>query len=115
MRVLNKYGEDFFPKLPMPWGSSSLYEKPKKVFHLAGARDVFSKVENPKFKYKQMLQEQVNLVERKRRIQAEAMAGIGEGQYQEDLELMKTDDFDSEEGDVFERVNKFEELSKRLE
>ena len=27
-----------------------------------------------------------------------------------DVELVKTDDFDSEEGDVFERVKNFQEL-----
>lgn len=62
-----------------------------------------------------MLQEQFNLIERKRRIQTEAMQNLGEGQYAQDIELVKTDDIESEEGDIFERVKKFEELQKRLE
>jgi len=38
------------------------------------------------------------------------MANFGEGKYAEDIELVQTDDFDSEEVDIFERVKKFEEL-----
>lgn len=55
-----------------------------------------------------MLQEQMNIVERKRRVQTEAMDKLGEEG--EDIELIKTDDFESEEADIFERVKKFEEL-----
>ena len=43
------------------------------------------------------------------------MANIGEGKYQEDLEVIKTDDIASEEVDIFERVKKFEELQKRFD
>jgi hypothetical protein len=60
-----------------------------------------------------MMQEQINVVERQRRIQAEAMANLGEGQ--QDLELIKTDDIESEEADIFQRVEKFNELNKRFE
>jgi hypothetical protein len=56
-----------------------MYEKPKKIYHLDGARDTFSKTQNRKHMYRQMLQEQFNLVERKRRIQTEAMQNLGEG------------------------------------
>jgi hypothetical protein len=59
-----------------------------------------------------MMQEQINVVERQRRIQAEAMASLGEGQ--QDLELIKTDDIESEEADIFQRVEKFNELNKRF-
>lgn len=113
-RILNKFGDDFWPQVPTPHGRASQYERPAKVYHLAGARDGWSKQVNPKFKYKQMLQEQFNLIERKRRVQREAMEGLGEGKHAQDIELVKTDDFDSEEGDIFERVNKFEELQRRL-
>ena len=54
----------------------------------------------------------MNLVERKRRLQGEAMAGMGEGQ--QEVELIKTDDIESDEADVFERVKKFNELEKRF-
>ena len=47
-------------------------------------------------------------------MQAEALANLGTGKEQE-LEKMKTDDMESEEGDIFERVNKFNELQKRLD
>jgi hypothetical protein len=41
------------------------------------------------------------------------MANLGEGQ--QDLELIKTDDIESEEADIFQRVEKFNELNKRFE
>jgi len=34
---------------------------------------------------------------------------------QQDIELVKTDDIESEEADIFQRVEKFEELNKRFE
>ena len=116
VRVLNRFGNDFWPKLPMPFGSASLYEKPKREYGIAGHKDTgFTKLHHSKYRYRQMLQEQFNIVERKRRVQAEAMANLGEGQYQQDIELIQTDDFDSEEGDIFERVKQFEELQRRLD
>lgn len=38
------------------------------------------------------------------------MANLGEGKYEQDIELVKTDDMESEEMDIFERVKTFEEL-----
>lgn len=70
---------------------------------------------NPQYKYRQLLQEEFNVVERQRRVQAEAMANLGEGKYQQDIELIKTDDIESEEIDIFERVKKFDELQRRLD
>jgi len=61
-------------------------------------------------KYKQGLQNEINLIERRRRIAAEAMANLGEGAQDIDVELLKTDDLNSEEPDIFERVKTFEEL-----
>jgi len=43
------------------------------------------------------------------------MANFGEGKYAQDIELVKTDDIESEEADIFERVKKFEELQKRFD
>jgi len=43
------------------------------------------------------------------------MSNFGEGKNAQDVELMKTDDFDSEEADIFERVKKFKELQKRFD
>ena len=73
------------------------------------------RLEKGDWHYRQLLQEQMNIVERQRRIQKEAMEGLGEGKYQQDLEVIKTDDIESEEADIFERVKKFEELNKRFE
>jgi hypothetical protein len=56
----------------------------------------------------------MNIVERNKRVQHEAMSNLGEGENATNIEMVKTDDFDSEEADVFERVNKFEELQRRL-
>jgi len=56
----------------------------------------------------------MNLVERKRRLQTEAIANLGEGENERGLELVATDDMETDEGDVFERVKKFSELEKRF-
>lgn len=68
------------------------------------------------FHYKQKLQEQMNIVERKRRLQAEAMANVHaattpfESQADQD-----TDGQESDEPDIFERKEKFEKLLKKFE
>ena len=59
--------------------------------------------------YKQKLQEQMNLIERKRRLAAEAMATVG-GAHSEsaiDNDAEDTDDIDSDDPDIFERTKKF--------
>ena len=112
VRLLNKF--EFYPRTPVPWGSASLYEKPDKVYQIEGWKDQYKSKRNT-MKYKQMLQEQINIVERQRRIQAEAMANLGEGKYQDVLDLVKTNDIESEEADIFQRVEKFTELNKRFE
>ena len=62
IRLLNKF--DFFPKHPVPFGTDSVYEKPEKIYPLEGFRDHFKKQRDPGMVYKQMLQEQINIVER---------------------------------------------------
>jgi hypothetical protein len=42
------------------------------------------------------------------------MANLGEGKYTQ-LDEIKTDDIESEEADIFDRVKKFDELNKRFE
>jgi hypothetical protein len=56
-------------------------------------------------------------VERKERLQAEALSNLGERPSTEirNLEEAKTEDIESEEVDIFERREKFEELLKRIE
>ena len=51
-KILNKYGADFWPKLPVPLGSASLYEKPEKVYKLEGYKEYFSEIRNPRCAYK---------------------------------------------------------------
>ena len=101
VRLLNKF--DFYPRSPVPHGALSLYEKPDKVYKIEHFKDTFNQKKTMKLKYMKMLQEQMNIVERQRRIQAEAMDGLGKN----DMELIKTDDIESEEADIFQRVEKF--------
>ena len=89
-------------------GSASVYEKPEKVYSMQGWK-MKGKPKDNAIHYQQLLQGQMNIIERQRRVQAEAMANLGLDN-QMDLELVRTDDIDSEEGDIYERVKKFEEL-----
>jgi len=57
----------------------------------------------------------MTLMERKQRLQAEAMENIGEGAAIAGLEEARTEEIESEEVDVFERKNKFEELLRRID
>ena len=113
IRLLNKY--DFFPKHPAPHGTASVYEKPEKVYKINNFKDYFKKIRNPEGHFARLLQGEINAVERRKRIQDEAMANLGEGKYADDISLIKTDDMESEEIDIFERVKKFDELKKRFD
>ena len=57
-----------------------------------------------------MLQDEINRVERKKRIAQEAYETLGAAPTSLDFEGMKTDDMQSEEIDIFDRVKTFEEL-----
>jgi len=109
MRLLEKF--DFYPKRPTPHGRVSTYEKPERVYQLQGWKK--GKPKDNSLHYQQLLQGQMNIIERQRRVHAEAMANLGQNN-QMDIALAKTDDIDSEEGDIYERVKKFEELQKRF-
>ena len=115
-RLLHKFGSEFYPKPVVPFGSSSLYDKTVKDPYVNPYKDLTEKslLHEQEIKYKAMLTSEINRVERKRRIQAEAMANFGEGMHEKDIELIKTDDMESEEMDIFERVKTFEELQKRF-
>lgn len=57
VRVFNKYG-GIYPKLPIPHGSSTLYEKPKKSYHYphGNVKNLWhNKGSNAKYKYRQLL------------------------------------------------------------
>lgn len=111
IRLLNKF--DLFPAYPTTHGSESLYEKPKKEhYEREHLKLYFQKYRKQSYHYKHLMMRYHAILERKKRIQAEALGNLG--QYQ-DLEACPTDDIESEEVDIFERVKKFEELSKRME
>ena len=51
-KLFNKFSDDFYPKLPVPFGSQSLYEIPEKEQKLEGFQDYFKNLRNPKYKYR---------------------------------------------------------------
>jgi len=57
----------------------------------------------------------MTIIERKKRIQNEAMENLGEHGAIPVIEEAKTTEIESEEVDIFERKRKFEEISKRME
>jgi hypothetical protein len=75
------------------------------------------KQNNKELSLRQQLQEQMTIIERRQRLQAEAMANLGENGVMgtPTLEEVKTEEIESEEVDIFERKQKFEELTKRME
>lgn len=107
-RILSMFG--FFPAPPTPLGKASLYEKPAKEHFVHHYRDRWPQDGHPQLEYRTMLQGEINRVERERLIQAEAAANLGEGDNRHDVEVLKTDDIESDEVDVFKRVEKFQEL-----
>ena len=110
-RLLAKFGPEFYPKPVIPFGSASLYEKPEKKTFVSPFVDGREPqlLKNQELQYKAMLQEEINRVERKKRVQAEAYATLGAAGVP-DIEGMKTDDMKSEDIDIFDRVKTFEEL-----
>jgi hypothetical protein len=67
VRVLNKFG--FFPKYPVPFGSSSIYEKPKKDYEPRHFRDHFKKIRDPDDHFRRMLASQININARSKLVQ----------------------------------------------
>lgn len=115
-RILEKFG--YVPKTPVPFGSASLYPKPEKEYSMDYYKKSGPKGNNRDLFIKQQLQEHMMMVEKKRRLQQEAMANLGEdagGAAVTNLEEAKTEEIESEEVDIFERKQKFDELLKRIE
>lgn len=86
VRIFNMMGDDFFPAHPTAWGSASKYEKPEKRHFLETTAirhdpHTMELKHDQELKYRQMLQEQINIVERNRRVQSEAIANLGVGKY----------------------------------
>lgn len=114
-RILEKFG--FVPKTPTPFGSASLYEKPEKEYSMQYYSKAGPKGNNRDLYLRQQLQEHMIQIEKKERLQAEALENLGEraGLAAQNLEEAKTEDIESEEVDIFERKAKFDELLKRIE
>ena len=103
------------------YGSKHTYEKPERPHYTTK----FYGIDKTKFgankvamHYKQQLQEYMNLVERKRRVQQEALANAG-GKLTEaasaiDTDAEDTDGIDSDDPDIFERTKKFERVLKKF-
>ena len=118
--IMSKFG--LVPRRPHVWGSAHAYEKPEKTYdisHYAGLGKKPMHANQIAFFYKQQLQEQMNIVERKRRLQAEALENMGGSAGEaasalDELESDDTDGYESDEADVFERKKKFEKLLKKV-
>jgi len=105
------------PKLPPPFGSKYLYEKPEKEYKIDYFKIGAAVSQHMKeVGIKGQLQEQQNLLERKSNLQLEAEENLGlDNEPVGALEEAKTTDIESDEADIFERKQKFDELLKRLE
>ena len=107
-RLLARFG--LLPALPSAFGAKHEYEKPERQFqttYFRGHGDMKEKFTPNRvaFHYKQQLQEHMNLIERKRRIQQEALANAG-GTIENatsviDSDAEETDDIDSDDPDIF--------------
>ena len=113
-RILETF--NYVPKFPVPLSSKTLYEKPEKEYNMAYYAKLAPKGINRELYIRQQLQEQMAIVEKKRHLQHEALANMGEGASAiGNLEEAKTEEIESEEVDIFERKQKFEELLRRIE
>ena len=119
-RALARYG--LLPHRPPRYGATNSYEKPEKIYkhtHFWGFGTQREWNANQvAFHYKQKLQEQMNLVERKRRLAHESIKNAG-GKISEaaqaiDSDAEDTEDIDSDDPDIFERKKKFERVLKKF-
>ena len=106
---------DMVPYKPVPGGTKHTYYKPPKEYRIKKFK-TFGK--DPKVVEKELIAELhglMNIVERKKRIQQDALLAMGEdGGLLPSLQEVETDEIESEDPDIFERSKKFEELQKRL-
>jgi len=114
-RILEQF--EYVPKKPVPFGSHTLYEKPEKNYNMSYYKKKGPKGNNAELFLRQQFQEQMTILERRQRLQEEALAnlGINGGAAVPSLEEVKTEEIDSEEVDIFERKQKFDELQKRMD
>lgn len=118
--LLEKYG--FVPKAPRPFGSAHAYAKPEKVYKELFYSPLKAKIlksNKVAIHYRAKLQEEMNVIERKRRMTREALAAGGTdldaASAASELDPEDTDGMESEETDIFERKRKFEKLLERFE
>jgi len=120
--MLEKF--DFVPKKYAPFGSTHTYVKPDRVdtfpikawkgLHPYSPGDYDKDLEIQRY-YRQKLQDQMNIVERKRRLTHEAVSGanaplVPHEAATDDSFGCETDGENSEEADIFERKARFERL-----
>jgi hypothetical protein len=117
-RLLEKF--DYVPTKVTPFGAVHSYEKPSKKYGLRAWRGMGrSGTHENKYEwyYKQMLQEQMNIVERKRRLTDEALSGAHAPLVPHEAATEEvgneTDGENSEEVDIFERKSRFERLQRK--
>lgn len=108
-----------------PFGKRHQYEKPERVYqmaahkHLTGHGTKFKTGNHVAFYYRQKLQEQMNIVERKKRLASEAqsMANVkaAKSMYDETEPSQQSEEVFSEEADIFSRKANFEKLAKKFQ
>lgn len=115
-RLLEKF--QLVPKLPVPFGSKYLYEKPEKQYKPQYFKFEKTPAELEMRTIQSKMIGQMNLLERRRRLNQEATASLGADSADaaiQDLEAAQTTDIESEEVDIFERKRKFDQLVARIE
>ena len=106
-KFLEKF--DLWPKRPPPFGTKYLYEKPEREYG-EHAMNIFSgmhnvdKDQNVKDRIKKEIDKLTVLREFENQIMAQP----------DTLEEMNTTDIESDDGDIFNRKMKFDELSRRF-
>lgn len=121
-RLIEKF--DFTPRRHDPFGSPHKYKKPDQVMCYRNGSyrgEPFKLNANDRkveWHYRQKLQEQMYLVERRRRLSKEVLSGSHvpiEASEQAVQPEEDTDAHDSEDPDIFSRKAKFEALQKKFQ
>lgn len=118
-RVLSRFG--ILPALNSAYGSTQSYEKPERVYqttHFWGFGKQKFGANKVAMHYKQKMQEEMNLIERKRRLAAESLHNVGgsitNAESAIDTDAEDTDGIDSDDPDIFERTRKFDLVLKKF-
>lgn len=118
-RLLEKF--DFCPKAISPFGTQHTYEKPVHEYGMQAFRGLGRPPMSERrveWYYRQKLQEQMNIVERRRRLAAEVLGGAHAAVTPFEAAVdagEETDGLKSEEADIFERKAKFDKLLKKFQ